>query len=150
MKDRREQLEAMRTHYRSRRDVQRKLPALSETERSEPAPDENDEVPDDGATRLAQIRPERPGGGAEQARADVGRPGPEQRLGAKGAIEDEFFRHLIATGIPIHIRCRDGYEIPEAVLKEFGTYTLLIETDDGRELIFKHAVISIHPLRLKQ
>ncbi len=146
MKDRREQLEAMRTHYRSRREVQRKLPALSETERS---PDENDDVPDDGAARLAQIRPERPGGTSE-ARADMGRPGAEQRPGAKGAMEDEYFRHLIATSIPIHIRCRDGYEIPEAVLKEFGTYTLLVETDEGRELIFKHAIISIHPMRLKE
>ena len=82
--------------------------------------------------------------------AETGRPGAEQRPGAKGAMEDEYFRHLIATSIPIHIRCRDGYEIPEAVLKEFGTYTLLVETDEGRELIFKHAVISIHPLRLKQ
>jgi len=65
-------------------------------------------------------------------------------------MEDEYFRHLITTGIPIHIRCRDGYEIAEAVLKEFGTYTLLVETDEGRELIFKHAIISIHPMRLKE
>lgn len=149
MKDRREQLEAMRTHYRSRRDVQHKMPALSDTERSEPAVDE-EQVPDDGAARLAQIRPERPAGAAGEARSEMSRAGPEQRPGAKGATEDEFFRHLITTGIPIHIRCRDGYELPEVVLKEFGTYTLLVETDEGRELIFKHAIISIHPLRHKE
>lgn len=150
MKDRREQLEAMRAHYRSRREVQRELPVLSETERSEPAPEEDDRVPNNGSARLSQIRPERAGGAAVEGRSEAGRPGMEQRAGPKGAMEDDYFRHLITTGIPIHVRCRDGYEIAEAVLKEFGTYTLLVETDEGRELIFKHAVISIHPMRLKE
>lgn len=149
MKDRREQLEAMRAHYRSRRDVQRELPVLSETERSEPALEEDDPMPEDATARMAQIRPERPGGAAVEGRSETGRSG-DQRAGSKGAMEDDYFRHLITTGIPIHIRCRDGYEIAEAVLKEFGTYTLLVETDEGRELIFKHAVISIHPMRLKE
>ncbi|HET6782188.1 MAG TPA: RNA chaperone Hfq [bacterium] len=149
MKDRRDQLEAMRAHYRSRREVQRELPVLSETERSEPELEEDEHPPEEGTARLAQIRPERPGGAAVEGRSEPGRGG-DQRSAPKGAMEDEYFRHLIATSIPIHIRCRDGYEITEAVLKEFGTYTLLVETDDGRELIFKHAVISIHPMRLKE
>jgi sRNA-binding regulator protein Hfq len=158
MKDRREQLEAMRAHYRSRREVQRDMPVLSETERSEPASEEEDEhMPEGGPARMAQIRPERPGGAtaaspgaAVEGRSEGGRPGTEQRGGSKGGMEDDYFRHLITTSIPIHIRCRDGYEITEAVLKEFGTYTLLIETDEGRELIFKHAIISIQPMRLKE
>lgn len=149
MKDRREQLEAMRAHYRSRREVQRDLPVLSESERSDPALEEEEHVQEDGTARLEQIRPERPGGAAVEGRSEPGRSG-DQRSGSKGGMEDEYFRHLIATGIPIHIRCRDGYEIAEAVLKEFGTYTLLVDTDEGRELIFKHAIISIHPTRLKE
>ena len=62
-------------------------------------------------------------------------------------MEDEYLRHLVASGVPVHIRCRDGYEIPEAIVKDFGTYTLLVESDTGRELIFKHGIISIRPLR---
>jgi len=93
-----------------------------------------------------QIRPERPGG------AEVAQPMNRQqdmernRFAPKSSMEDDFFRHLVATGIPVHIRCRDGYEILEGILKDFGTYSLLVETDAGRELVFKHGIITIRPM----
>jgi RNA chaperone Hfq len=68
------------------------------------------------------------------------------RFAPKSSMEDDFFRHLVATGIPVHIRCRDGYEILEGILKDFGTYSLLVETDAGRELVFKHGIITIRPM----
>jgi len=68
------------------------------------------------------------------------------RLAPKSSMEDDFFRHLVATGIPVHIRCRDGYEILQGVLRDFGTYSLLVETDGTRELVFKHGIISIRPM----
>lgn len=100
---------------------------------------------DDSATALDQIRPERPGG------AEVAQPMNRQdlernRFAPKSSMEDDFFRHLVATGIPVHIRCRDGYEILEGILKDFGTYSLLVETDAGRELVFKHGIITIRPM----
>ena len=68
------------------------------------------------------------------------------RFTPKSSMEDDFFRHLVTTGIPVHLRCRDGYEILGGVLKDFGTYSLLVETDTGRELVFKHGIITIRPM----
>lgn len=114
----------------------------------EPSPEktqDEDGWQDDSATALDQIRPERPGG------AEVAQPMNRQdmertRFAPKSSMEDDFFRHLVATGIPVHIRCRDGYEILEGILKDFGTYSLLVETDAGRELVFKHGIITIRPM----
>ena len=230
MKDRRDQLESMRAHYRRLRTPQRQMPALSPVEgparnaveepapsgvengridepvlgdaeesrrdtevlpqsgtagpprypvatpglspadrptlRTAPATDEpveaarnlhadgSREVLEDTVTSLEQIRPERAGGAAVAAvghryEAERNRTAEQAaaKPGSKGALEDDFFRHLVITGIPVHIRCRDGYEIAEAVLKDFGTYTLLVETDAGKELIFKHGILSIRPLK---
>jgi sRNA-binding regulator protein Hfq len=105
-----------------------------------PAWDDADEV-----ATLEQIRPERPGG-AEVAQP-MNRPEIERgRFVPKSSMEDEFIKHLMATGAPIHIRCRDGYEITDGIVKDFGTYSLLVETRGGRELVFKHGIISIRPL----
>lgn len=104
----------------------------------EPPVEPEDEWVEDAVATLQQIRPERQGG-AEVAQ-------PMNRFTPKSSMEDDFFRHLVATGIPVHIRCRDGYEILGGVLKDFGTYSLLVETDAGRELVFKHGIITIRPM----
>lgn len=165
MRDRREELESMEAHYRRLREPQRQMPRPArEPERAEPA---GEDVPpqagirpaagrpaetapaeappagengwvDDGVATLEQIRPERQGG-AEVAQ-------PMNRFTPKGSMEDDFFRHLVTTGIPVHIRCRDGYEILGGVLRDFGTYSLMVETDAGRELVFKHGIITIRPM----
>jgi len=67
------------------------------------------------------------------------------RAAGRGGLEDDFYRRLIQSGVVVHIRCRDGYEIPEAVVKDFGTYSLLVEARGIEELVFKHAIISIRP-----
>lgn len=93
---------------------------------------------------VREIRPETEGGAAvstreEPYRAEVG------RVGGRGSMEDDYYRRLIQSGAAVHIRCRDGYEIPEAVVKDFGTYSLMIEARGVEELVFKHAIISIRP-----
>jgi sRNA-binding regulator protein Hfq len=60
--------------------------------------------------------------------------------------EEEFLQPLVAGRAPVRIRCRDGYDIPNALVREIGTYTLLVEADGGPELLYKHAIISIRPL----
>jgi len=93
---------------------------------------------------VGEIRPEVEGGAEMSTRGDPLR-GEAARAVGRGGLEDEFYRRLIATGAVVHIRCRDGYEIPEAVVKDFGTYSLLLEARGVEELIFKHAIISIRP-----
>jgi len=118
----------------------RRMEAEDERAAMEPQWDEEDEV-----ATLEQIRPERPGG-AEVAQP-MNRPGMERgRFAAKSSMEDDFIRQLMAGGVAVHIRCRDGYEITDGVVKDFGTYSLLVETRGGRELVFKHGIISIRPL----
>lgn len=121
------------------------VPAAAPVEAGPEETQGEDAWQDDGSAALDQIRPERTGG------AEVAQPMNRQdmertRFAPKSSMEDDFFRHLVATGIPVHIRCRDGYEILEGILKDFGTYSLLVETDAGRELVFKHGIIAIRPM----
>ena len=168
MRDRRDELESMEAHFRRLREPQRVMPqpAAAPTFPADgpeepvalgsplpagdaptngpveiaPAWDDQDEV-----ATLEQIRPERQGG-AEVAQP-MNRPDMERgRFAPKSSMEDDFIKHLMATGTAVHIRCRDGYEITDGVVKDFGTYSLLVETHGGRELVFKHGIISIRPL----
>lgn len=142
MKDRREQLESMRAHYRQVRGPQRQVPVVA------PVPSEPQPAPaNDDVTDLTEVRPERQGGAAVSGRDEAARQEQDRpRPGGRGAMEDDFLRQLISTGALVHIRCRDGYQIPGAVVKGFGTYTILIATKSGDELVFKHGIISIRPL----
>jgi sRNA-binding regulator protein Hfq len=49
------------------------------------------------------------------------------------------------AGAPVYIRCRDGYEIPSAIVRDFGTYCLMVEVNGIQELVFKHGIIAIRP-----
>lgn len=68
------------------------------------------------------------------------------RASRSAGVEDNFYRSLVLERTPVHLRCRDGYEVPEAIIRDAGTYALLVETPDGLELFFKHAIISVRVL----
>lgn len=102
-----------------------------------------------GAAGLQEIRPEVEGGAVMATREE-----PQQRVEAlsrpparHAALEDDFYRRLVHSGVRVHIRCRDGYEIPDGVVKDFGTYCLLVESQGVEELLFKHAILTIRPHR---
>lgn len=106
------------------------------------APVWSDEITSD----LSEIRPERQGGASvmrEELRAD----GPAAAKGAAGrlSVEDAFYRRLVAAAAPVYIRCRDGYEIPSAIVRDYGTYSLMVEVNGVQELVFKHGIIAIRP-----
>jgi len=94
---------------------------------------------------MSEIRPERQGG-ATVMREEIRADGP---TGTKSpprlSVEDAFYRRLVASAVPVYIRCRDGYEIPSAIVRDFGTYSLLIENNGTQELLFKHGIIAIRP-----
>ncbi len=102
-------------------------------------------LPGDVIRDMSEIRPERQGG-ATTMREEIRMDGP---TGAKApprlSVEDAFYRRLVAAAAPVYIRCRDGYEIPSAIVTDFGTYSLLIENNGTQELLFKHGIIAIRP-----
>jgi sRNA-binding regulator protein Hfq len=94
---------------------------------------------------VRDIRPEQKGGAAVATQHEGSRVGVAPARPGRQAVEDEFLQPLIEGRTPLHIRCRDGYEIARAVLREIGTYTLVVEVDGTAELVYKHAIISIGP-----
>lgn len=149
MKNRREQLDALRSDYRRLRGSLR--PAATPAGASDATGDRGvgasagnaddravtgSSTPvEDTSTGLGDIRPERRGG-AMEGRAD--RAAPPRR-----GMEDEHFRQLVERHASVDITCRDGYQILRGVILDYGTYSLMVQTSAGRELIFKHAIISV-------
>jgi len=160
--DRHRQFEGLRRHYEqmihtSADLASRAAPLVpdasgnAESPGDAEAPNESEdagepEPPIDIIHSVAEIRPEREGGALPVTREDVRPEGPPAaRPVPRPSIEDSFYRRLVTTGAPVHIRCRDGYEIPAAVVKDFGTYSLLVEVSGIQELVFKHGIIAIRP-----
>ncbi len=157
-RDRWSRMEEMRAHYQRLIRLPQAEPAAPtgtaapEAVASGPAAPPAQEAEKDTIAGVQEIRPEVQGGAwmatrEEPYRAEGGRA-EGGRAAGRGGIEDDFYRRLIQSGVAVHIRCRDGYEIPEAVVRDFGTYSLLVQARGVEELIFKHAIISIRPRAL--
>jgi sRNA-binding regulator protein Hfq len=123
-------------------------PGTEEGGREAPPPAEDEAPPPaaDTIQSMTEIRPEREGGAPLVMRDEARGDGPPAAKAApRPSIEDVFYRRLVNTGVPVHIRCRDGYEIASAIVKDFGTYSLLVEVNGVQELVFKHGIIAIRP-----
>ena len=95
---------------------------------------------------MADIRPELQGGAVTVMREEYRHDGSTvAKAPPKVSMEDAFYRRLVSVGAPVYIRCRDGYEIPSAVVREYGTYCLMVEVNGIHELVFKHGIIAIRP-----
>ncbi len=95
---------------------------------------------------MAEIRPELQGGAATVMREEYRHDGSTvAKAPPKQSMEDAFYRRLVMAGAPVYIRCRDGYEIPSAIVKDYGTYCLMVEVNGIQELVFKHGIIAIRP-----
>lgn len=95
---------------------------------------------------LTEIRPERQGGATTVTREEIRQDGPTAtKAPPRLSVEDAFYRRLVLAEAPVYIRCRDGYEIPSAIVRDFGTYSLMVEVNGIQELVFKHGIIAIRP-----
>lgn len=68
---------------------------------------------------------------------------PRQGIGEAKRLEDDFCKELVVWGGPCRIRCAGGCVIEDAVVKDYGAYSILIETAEGEELLFRHAILAI-------
>ncbi len=102
----------------------------------------------DGPTAARRDGP--PSGRGEVIGMTARRDVPEADRGPSGparlSIEEVLYQSLIANRTPIHIRCRDGYELRRAALRDIDTDSVLVEVDGATELVYKHAIISIRPV----
>jgi len=95
---------------------------------------------------MAEIRPELQGGAATVMREEYRHDGSTvAKAPPKMSMEDGFYRRLVTAGAAVYIRCRDGYEIPSAIVRDYGTYCLMVEVNGIHELVFKHGIIAIRP-----
>lgn len=150
--DRRARLEAMRHFARSDGGGLSGQPAPSAAapdaapdpaapDLAAPSPRPSPDVLED----LGEIRPEQKGGAVMATHHEGARVGMASLRPARQAVEEEFYQPLIEARTPVHIRCRDGYEIAHAIVRDLGTYTILVEAGGATELVYKHAIISIRP-----
>ena len=95
---------------------------------------------------LQEIRPEQRGGAAVTAHQEGSRVGVAPPAAEPQPLEDGFYASLVKARTPVHIRCRDGYEVVQAVLRDVGPSALLVEAGGATELLYKHAIISVRPL----
>jgi sRNA-binding regulator protein Hfq len=148
--ERHRQFEGLRRHYEQMIRTSSAAPEPSTEASAEASGESGDTAVDqaedtDTVQSLAEIRPEREGGASLVMREETRSETPGARPAPRPSMEDAFYRRLVTTGAPVHIRCRDGYEIPAAVVKDFGMYSLLVEATGIQELVFKHGIIAIRP-----
>ena len=97
---------------------------------------------------IRDLRDIRPGqeGVTATVRQEAPRAGSTPVTPNRHSMEDAFYQSLIANRTPVHVRCVDGYELARAVLRDVGTYSLLLDVQGATELVYKHAILSIRPL----
>jgi hypothetical protein len=84
--------------------------------------------------------------GLQRGRPSGTPPAPSR---CAASLEKAFYRSLLEERAPVHLRCRDGYEVPCAVVRDAGTSALLIETADGLELFLTRNIVSITTARTR-
>ena len=105
----------------------------------------NGEDPD-GPRGFQQIRSGQKGVTAMAVRQDLPHVGAVPSGPGRLSIEEVLYQSLIANRTPVHVRCRDGYELHPAVLRDVDTDSVLLEVNGATELVYKHAILSIRPL----
>jgi len=105
-------------------------------------------APDDDPDIIRDLREIRPGqeGVTATVRQDAPRTGGAPTTPNRQSMEDTFYQSLIANRTPLHVRCVDGYELVRAVLRDVGTYSVLLDVQGATELVYKHAILSIRPV----
>ena len=61
-------------------------------------------------------------------------------------LQDSFLNQARLQKIPLTVYLAGGHQI-RGVLKGFDQFSLLISSDKGQNLVYKHAVSSIAPAR---
>jgi host factor-I protein len=61
-------------------------------------------------------------------------------------LQDSFLNHVRKENIAVNIYLTDGFQIRGAV-KGFDNFTVILESDNKQQLVYKHAISTIAPLQ---
>ena len=61
-------------------------------------------------------------------------------------LQDAFLNRARAERVPVTLFLMNGFQL-RGVLRAFDSYTVVIDSDGKQQLIFKHAVSTIAPVR---
>jgi host factor-I protein len=61
-------------------------------------------------------------------------------------LQDVFLNQVRKDKIPVTVFLISGFQI-KGVVKGFDTYSLILDSDGKQELVFKHAVSTIIPVK---
>ena len=61
------------------------------------------------------------------------------------SMQDTFLNTIRKGKIPCTIITVNGFQIKNALITAFDSFSLLIEAEEKQQLLFKHAISSIQP-----
>lgn len=61
-------------------------------------------------------------------------------------LQEQFLDSMRRSGMPATFYLINGFQM-KGVLKAFDDYTMLVDSHAGCQMVFKHAVSTIQPLR---
>ena len=61
-------------------------------------------------------------------------------------LQDTFLNRARAERVPVTLFLMNGFQL-RGVLRAFDSYTVVIDSDGKQQLIFKHAISTIAPVR---
>ncbi|HEY3367953.1 MAG TPA: RNA chaperone Hfq [Symbiobacteriaceae bacterium] len=61
-------------------------------------------------------------------------------------LQDSFLNHVRKENIPVTVYLVNGYQL-KGQIKGFDNFTVILENDGRQQLVYKHALSTITPMR---
>lgn len=61
-------------------------------------------------------------------------------------LQDVFLNQTRKDGVPVTIFMTNGFQL-KGNIKGFDSFTVVIETDGKQQLVYKHAISTVSPIR---
>ena len=61
-------------------------------------------------------------------------------------LQDVFLNQTRKDGVPVTIFMTNGFQL-KGMIKGFDSFTVVIETDGKQQLVYKHAISTVSPIR---
>lgn len=66
--------------------------------------------------------------------------------GGQMNLQDAYLNQIRREGVPVTIYLVNGFQL-KGTVRGFDSFTIILETDGRHDMIYKHAVSTISPLR---